>query len=142
MKVPLAEKLGLGVQITWDRFKREFNDRFFPRAQRQQCARECQDLKQGYLLVEQYSAEFLKLSRYAPHLIPNEQTKAERFLDNLSPRIKEIIAFLEITNFTKMVHIATVAKNGIKEADVGYMNMKRSMSMGAHPSPPPSKRQS
>lgn len=37
-KVLLAEELGPGVPITWDRFKKEFNDRFFPRAQRQQCA--------------------------------------------------------------------------------------------------------
>lgn len=29
----LAMKLGQDVLITWDRFKREFNDRFFPYAQ-------------------------------------------------------------------------------------------------------------
>jgi hypothetical protein len=40
-----------------------------------------------------------------------------RFLDGLSPRIKERIAFPNITSYTKMVHIATFAKKGIREAD-------------------------
>jgi hypothetical protein len=44
--------------------------------------------------VEQYSAEFQKLSRDAPHLIPDEETKAERFRDGLSPQILERIIFL------------------------------------------------
>jgi hypothetical protein len=91
----------------------EFNNCFFPRANRQQCARDFQDLKQGNMTVEQYSAEFLKLSRYAPHLIPNEETKAERFRDGLTPRIRERIIFLEVTNYFKMVHTATMAEKGI-----------------------------
>jgi hypothetical protein len=74
--------------------------------------------------VKQYSTEFLKLSRYAPHLIPDEQTKAKKFLDGLSPRIKERIAFLEITSYTKMVHTATIAKKGIREAATDYVSRK------------------
>jgi len=35
--------------------------------------------------VEHYSAEFLKLARYVPHIILNEEAKAERFRDGLSP---------------------------------------------------------
>jgi hypothetical protein len=140
IKARLAEEIGRGVPITWDRFKREFNDRFFPQAPRQQCAQEFQDLKQWNMSVEQYSAEFLKLLRYAPHFIPDEQTKAKRFLGGLSPRIKERIVFLYITSYTKMMHTATFTEKGIKEAAVDYVNRKRSMSMGAPPSPPPPNR--
>jgi hypothetical protein len=89
--------------------------------------------------VEQYSAEFLKLSWYAPHLIPDKQTKAERFLGILTPRIKERIAFLDINNYTKMVQTTSIAERGIKEAVADYMNRKRSMSSGTPPPPPPSK---
>jgi hypothetical protein len=84
-KTLLTKELGRGVPISWERFKKEFNDRFFPCAQRQQCARDFQDLKQGNMTVEQYSVEFQKLSRYAPHFIFDEETKAERFRDGLSP---------------------------------------------------------
>jgi hypothetical protein len=50
-----------------------------------------------------------------------------------------ILAFLNITNYTKMVQTATIAKRGIKKAVVNYVNMKRSMSSGAPHPPPPSK---
>jgi hypothetical protein len=33
-KMGITEELGQGVPIPWERFKREFNDRFFPRTQR------------------------------------------------------------------------------------------------------------
>jgi len=71
-KTHLTTEYGQGVPIPWERFKREFNDHFFPCAQRQQCARDFQDLKQGSMTVEQYTAEFQRLSRYAPNLIPDE----------------------------------------------------------------------
>jgi hypothetical protein len=66
--------------------------------------------------VEQYSAEFQKFSRYAPHLIPDEQTKAERFRDGLSPRILERIIFLKVTDYVDMVHTTTIVEKGIREA--------------------------
>jgi hypothetical protein len=89
--------------------------------------------------VEQYSAEFLKLLRYAPHLIPDEETKIERFRDGLSPRILERVICLKVTDYANMVHIATMAEKGIKNAVANFVNRKWSMSLGAPP-PPPSKR--
>jgi hypothetical protein len=141
-KVVLAEELGLGVSITWDRLMREFNDQFFPRIQQQQCAQEFQDLKQGRMSIEQYSAKFLKLLRYVPHLIPDEQTKVEIFLDGLSSRIKERFTFLEITSYSKMLHTTTIPEKQIREVGANYVSMKQSMSIRASPPPPPSKRQS
>jgi hypothetical protein len=91
--------------------------------------------------VEQYSAEFLKLSWFAPHLIPNKETKAKRFRNGLSPRIRERIDFLKIINYFKMVHSATIVEKGIREAIANYVNRKWALFAGALP-PPPSKRQS
>jgi hypothetical protein len=141
-KMGITEELGQGVPIPWERFKREFNDRFFPRTQRQQCAREFQDLKQGNMTVERYAAEFQKLSRYAPYLIPDEETKAERFRDGLSARIRERIIYLNITSYVEMVHTATLAERGIREAAAEYASKKRTMSSGTFSPPPPPKRHS
>jgi hypothetical protein len=44
-KVHNFDGLGPNVPIPWDLFKGEFDDRFFLRAQRQQCAWDFQDLK-------------------------------------------------------------------------------------------------
>jgi hypothetical protein len=92
------------------------------------------------MTVEQYSAEFLKLSRFALHLIPDEETKAERFRDGLTPQIRERIIFLEVTDYFKMVHTATMAEKGIREVAADYVNRKQSITVGTYPSPPPSKR--
>lgn len=92
--------------------------------------------------VEQYSAEFQKLSRYAPHLIPDEQTKAKGFHDGLLPRILEWVIVLNVTNYTEMVHVATMAEKGIREAAPDYMNRKWMKSAGSLPPLPPSKRHS
>jgi hypothetical protein len=95
--------------------------------------------------VEQYSAEFLKLLRYAPRLIPDEETKIKRFRDGLPPRILERIIFLKVADYAEMVHVATMAEKGIREAG-DYMNKKRALSLGApspsFPSTPQPKRQS
>jgi hypothetical protein len=80
--------------------------------------------------AEQYLVEFLKLSSYAPHLIPDEQTKAERFRDGLSPWILEQIIVLKVADYAEMVHVFTVAEEGIREAAANYMNRKRLLSLG------------
>jgi hypothetical protein len=69
--------LGGGTVITWEMFKEEYNRRFFPRSQRQLRAIEFQNLVQGDMTVEQYSARFMELARFAANLIPDEETKAE-----------------------------------------------------------------
>jgi hypothetical protein len=84
--------------------------------------------------AEQYLVEFLKLSSCAPLLIPDEQTKAERFHDGLSPLILEQIIVLKVIDYAEMVHVSTMAEKGIKEAAANYMNRKQSLSLGP-PSP-------
>jgi hypothetical protein len=126
---------GQGVHIPLERFKQEFNDRFFPHAQRQQCARNFQDLKQGTMSVEHYSTEFQKLSRYAPYLILNEETKLERFRDGLVPHILERFIVIRVTDYTEMGQMATMAKKGIKVAAADYISRKWSTSTGTLPSP-------
>jgi hypothetical protein len=85
--------------------------------------------------IEKSSTKFLKLSRYAPRLIPDEESKVERFRDGLSPRILERIIFLKVADYSEMVHIATMAEKGIKNAVVDNVNRKQSMSAGTLLSP-------
>lgn len=79
------------------------------------------------MTIEQYSTKFIELSKFAPNLIPNEETKAERFLDGLLLRIREKISFLEIKECTMMVNMTMIADRGIKEAAADYTERKRSM---------------
>jgi hypothetical protein len=88
------------------------------------------------MLIKQYLVEFLKLSRYASRLIPNEKTKIERFHDGLSPRILERVICFKVTDYADMVHIVTMADKGIKNVVVDFVNRKQSMSSRAPPLPP------
>jgi len=86
----LTQELGHGVVVTWTRFKQEYYDRFFPRAQQQMRVKEFQNLVQGNLTVEQYFAKFMELARFALNLIPDKESKTERFLDGLHPRWRNL----------------------------------------------------
>jgi hypothetical protein len=109
--------------ITWDLVKIEYNRRFFPKAQRQLRAIEFQNLVQGDMTVEQYSAKFIELSRFTTNLIPDEESKAEQFKNGLNPHIKEIVICLEIKDYA-LVEVASLAERGICETTAAY-NLKR-----------------
>jgi hypothetical protein len=87
----------------------EFNKLFFSRAQRQLKAIEFQNLVQGAMMVEQYFARFLELSRFAPNLVPDEESKVERFENGLNSRIKGKVISHEIKDFTRLVDVASLA---------------------------------
>jgi len=118
---------------------KSLKNRFFPLAQRKRCARDFLELKQGSMFVEQYSAEFMRLSRYAPYLIPNEGIKVKKFWGGLAPRILERVIFVKVADYSEMVHVATMAEIWIKTATVDYMSRKWLMSMGTSSAPPPKK---
>jgi hypothetical protein len=76
--------------------------------------------------VEQYSARFMELARFAANLIHDEETKAERFENGLNPRIKERVICLEIKDFAKLVEVASLAKRGMQESTAAYELKKHS----------------
>jgi len=80
---------------------------------------EFQNLVQGNMSVEQYFARFMELARFAANLIPDEESKAERFENGLNPRIKEMVICHEIKDYTKLVEIASLAERGIRESAAG-----------------------
>jgi ribosomal protein L37AE/L43A len=67
------------------------------------------------MTVEQYSARFMELARFAANLIPDEESKAERFENGLNPRIKERVICLEIKDYARLVEVASLAERGIRE---------------------------
>lgn len=75
----------MGVPIMWAWFKTEFLNRYFPPNTREAKGREFTNLVQGSMTVKEYAAKFIELSRFAPHLIPNEEKKARKFEEDLYP---------------------------------------------------------
>ncbi|XP_040994283.1 uncharacterized protein LOC121240821 [Juglans microcarpa x Juglans regia] len=75
----LVRELGSLAALSWERFKEEFDNRFFPDSAKQLKAQEFASLTQGSLTVEQYAAKFMALGRLAPHLIATQRMQAWKF---------------------------------------------------------------
>jgi hypothetical protein len=104
-----------GVEISWAHFKKEFNDRFFPRVQQQLCAKEFHNLVQGNMTVELYGAKFMELARFALNLVLDEESRTERFQEGMHPRIRDRVTCLKIKDFTKLVNVAAIVERGHKD---------------------------
>jgi hypothetical protein len=119
--------------ITWKLFKVEYNRHFFPRSQKQLREIKFQNLVQGNMTVEQYSAKYMELTKFAANLSPDEESKADRFENSLYPRIKERVICLEIKDYTRSVEVASLVERGIWESAAAYDLKKRSKQQMTHP---------
>ncbi|XP_035549700.1 uncharacterized protein K02A2.6-like, partial [Juglans regia] len=106
----LEMELGSLAAVSWQRFKKEFDDRYFPVSVRRQKAREFNNLVQGGMTVEQYARKFMELGRFAPHLIASEELQVERFMEGLRPEIRRQVACLQIMEFQKLVDLTSNAE--------------------------------
>ncbi|GAU43834.1 hypothetical protein TSUD_371130 [Trifolium subterraneum] len=99
-----------GVAITWEVFKREFFNKYFPADVKNKKVVEFMKLEQGDMLVAEYAAKFESLCAFSPHYnTPEaENDKCVKFESGLRPDIKHIIGFAEIRNFTTLVAKARI----------------------------------
>ncbi|GAU44259.1 hypothetical protein TSUD_400050 [Trifolium subterraneum] len=99
-----------GVVITWEMFKREFFDKYFPADVKNKKVVEFMKLEQGNMSVAEYAAKFESLCAFSPHYnTPEaENNKCVKFESGLRPDIKHIIGFAEIRNFTTLVAKARI----------------------------------
>lgn len=109
----MQQELG-GVAITWEHFKKVFFDRFFPQAAREIKSREFADFVQGSMMVEQYAAKFIELSRFAMYLISNKARKSKKCEYGLNQTILDRIIALRIRNFSKLVYQATIIEHNFQ----------------------------
>ena len=56
-----------------------FNERFFPKTARREMEQQFINLRQGSRMADEYASEFLRLSRFAPYMVANEEDRANRF---------------------------------------------------------------
>lgn len=112
-KSALPEQELQGALITWARFKMEFLNRFFPHSARDTKAREFANLVQGLMIVDEYAAKFMELSRFAPHLILDEEKKANKLVEGLHPRIFDRVCSHNFRNWAELVEQAAKVEHSI-----------------------------
>ncbi|XP_015072521.1 uncharacterized protein LOC107016621 [Solanum pennellii] len=77
------------VPITWDVLKSTLLERFFPREQREAKVEEFINLRQGGMLVKEYSLKFVKISKYDSSLVSSSRDKMSRFVTGVSEDLEE-----------------------------------------------------
>ena len=90
-------------------------------------------LEQRDLIVAQYEAKFIELSRFSPQLIATEEEKALKFKDGLKPYLKNKISIMKLGVYLEVVDRALIADKDNEELHQ-YMKQqrKRNRSDGAH----------
>ncbi|XP_070019113.1 uncharacterized protein [Nicotiana sylvestris] len=79
--------------LTWDEFTKLFKNYFLPDSLMQQYARDVKRLVQTPDMdVSTYNTKFCKLAIYAPHLVPTEEARIQRFVDGLVGHLYTAIA--------------------------------------------------
>jgi hypothetical protein len=63
-------------------------------------AREFLDLVKGGMMVIEYAAKFLQLSRFGMYLISNEEKKVKKFEQGLNSCIQIMISYFDIRDFS------------------------------------------
>ncbi|XP_073049579.1 uncharacterized protein [Primulina eburnea] len=104
---------GRGTIVTWDIFKSEFYQRFFPTSFRKDRGAEFENLKQGNLNIEEYAAKFSNLLRFAPHVASDEEAKADHFINGLNPDIFTLVNTGRPNTFAEALDRAKGAETGI-----------------------------
>ncbi|KAH7661241.1 Zinc finger CCHC-type protein [Dioscorea alata] len=91
---------------TWKQFKEAFHAKYFSMSRRTQMDRQFLSLKQGSMSVEEYEAEFDRLSQFASSLVSDKSSKSRRFVDGLKTHIRRaIVSFIRLT-YAEIVDIA------------------------------------
>ncbi|XP_020272013.1 uncharacterized protein LOC109847181 [Asparagus officinalis] len=123
-----AEEEKLPRPISWEIFRESFLEAFFPKTARLEMQRQFVMLRQRASTVDEYAAEFAKLSRFAPGMVSNEVDKGQRFMQGLNFEIQtQIYSQKGIETYADVLEAARKA-----EQLIGIMN---SVKRGANKRP-------
>ncbi|GFY87122.1 hypothetical protein Acr_05g0007610 [Actinidia rufa] len=109
----------------WPRFLEVFNEEYFPEMVRDQKVQEFLNLKQGNMIVVEYNAKFIELSRYAPRIVSTESRKARRFEAGLRWNIKNKVDILRLPTHQEVLHTAFIAEESLNEMSQFCENRKK-----------------
>ncbi|KAJ4702887.1 Cellular nucleic acid-binding protein [Melia azedarach] len=105
-----------GYNVTWDRFKELFDEKYFPQSLRDDKEAEFIQLTQGSKSLIEYERKFEELSRFAPHLLDTEARKARRFERGLKPELRKLISVLELKTYSAVLQKAQILAKDEVEA--------------------------
>ncbi|XP_074377612.1 uncharacterized protein LOC141719130 [Apium graveolens] len=107
--------------ITWDRFKRMFLDKYFPRYMQTQMEMKFFELNQDNMIVGEYEKKFTVMGEY----VDSEEKRAKRFQQGLKPWLRSRVAAFELTTYAEVVQKAMVIEGESEKNQKEKCNKKR-----------------
>jgi hypothetical protein len=103
--------------ITWEQFKIDFLNKYFPSNFKDKKEIEYLELKQETLTIGKYVATFEELARYSNNLRnqPDESWKSKRFNKRLRPKIRNQVVTQEIREYKTFFRKSKLAKQALVE---------------------------
>jgi len=111
----LAEEARLEKPVTWDTFSKSFYSRFFPATAQKDMEEQFIRLQQWNRSVDEYAAEFLRLSRFAPYMITDEEKRASRFQQGLQMDIQVFLMPQQLKTYSEVLTIAREVERGLEK---------------------------
>ncbi|XP_075112286.1 uncharacterized protein LOC142182173 [Nicotiana tabacum] len=119
--------------LTWDEFTKLFKNHFLPDSLMQQYARDFERLVQTLDMdVSTYNTKFCKLAIYAPHLVPTEEARVQRFVDGLVSHLYTAVApQMKTLSYSDVVDLARKIENKGREERAASDLRKKAKTRGA-----------
>ena len=92
--------------ITWDQFRQEFTDRFFPQSHKDSKIGEFFRVEKKNMSVSEYEKRFSELVRSVPYIQTDGVLKCKRFLSGLQHRIRVHLSVVPQNRFGDLVEAA------------------------------------
>ncbi|KAJ6792374.1 Uncharacterized protein M6B38_239075 [Iris pallida] len=121
--------------ISWEDFRKLFKEKFYPDVALTALEGQFVSLVQGSSSVDEYAAEFFRLSRFAPSLIQDDGCKARKFRRGLIHAVRTRTSGRRDATFEQILMEAQIA-----EEDFGLKPKRNSDAMGSSSSAGPAKR--
>ncbi|HEX7902506.1 MAG TPA: hypothetical protein VF487_01415 [Chitinophagaceae bacterium] len=94
------------LSMSWETFQKLFNDKYFSESIRHMKEVEFIRLEHNNMTVSHYEAKFAELSRFAPHLVENEERMTQMFLRGLKPGIRQYLISHKFSLYSDVVNTA------------------------------------
>ncbi|XP_074355819.1 uncharacterized protein LOC141695475 [Apium graveolens] len=94
--------------ITWDRFKKNFLDKYFSRYMQTQMELKFFELKQKGMNVGEYKKKFTELARFVGDSVDTDEKRAKRFQQGLKPWLRSRVTAFELGTYVEVVQKAMV----------------------------------
>jgi hypothetical protein len=97
--------------INWPEFRAAFHAHHVPQGVMKLKKKEFQNLKQGFMFVNEYVTKFTQLCHYAPNEVDTDDKKQDCFLNGLNDGLAYALEAWDFENFQRMVNKSLMLEN-------------------------------